>query len=124
MSTLWMIFLIVFGLLRRSFGRAGAGLGSRIGRRPTAKRPKVLDANPVRGMLLAAERGCWRRRGAVGGASRRWECRLLQGRIPGVGQVIDLSVIPSPPDGGMEFGATVRSAGSIRGGDLASNGGS
>jgi hypothetical protein len=67
MSTLWMIFLIVFGLLRRSFGRAGAGLGSRIGRRPTAKRPKVLDANPVRGMLLAAERGCWRRRGAVGG---------------------------------------------------------
>jgi hypothetical protein len=78
MSTLWMIFLIVFGLLRRSFGRAEAGLGSRIGRRPTAKRPKVLDANPVRGMLWAAERGCWRclpemgMSTAPGPDTRRW----------------------------------------------------
>jgi hypothetical protein len=34
-----------------------------------------------------------------------------------------VSVIPSPRRGGMEFGATARSAGSIRGGDHATDGG-
>jgi len=34
-----------------------------------------------------------------------------------------VSVIPSPRRGGMEFGATTRSAGSIRRGDHATDGG-
>src|SRR3954452_24476829 len=54
--------------------------------------------------------------GGVGGSSAG---------CPGARQVpVGLSVIPSPPVvGGMEFGATARSAGSISRGDLATGGG-
>jgi len=45
-----------FGVLRRVQGAPHLGLESRIGRRPTAERPKVLDAGPVRRMLAPAEK--------------------------------------------------------------------
>ena len=92
--------------------------GSRIGRRPTAERPEVLDVDPVRRRLVGAEK-----LGVVVLVLGVWGCRLLHGQSPrprtGRG---DLSVIPSPR-GGMEFGATGRSVRSFRSGDHAWGGG-
>src|SRR3954464_15862847 len=70
-------------------------------------------------MIFGAEKGL------VGPSSGGGGGGGSSGGCPGARQVpVGLSVIPSPPVvGGMEFGATARSAGSIRRGDLAMGGG-
>ena len=102
MSTPGLILL--FGFSGGFRARRIDGLGSRIGRRPTAERPKVLDANLVRRMLVSAEKDAETLSGVVG---------LLHRRCPGCRRCpYWVSVIPSPRPGGMECGATTRSAGS------------
>jgi hypothetical protein len=59
-------------------------------------------------MLLTAEKGCGVSPGGL-------ESRLLHGRIPGVGQVLACQSFLRRLLGGMEYGATARSVGSISG---------
>ena len=89
------------------------GLESRIGRRPTAERPKVLDAGPVWCMLAPAEKT----------QSPYWV--VVAFSIAGA-PAVDVALLGVSHSfaarGGMECGATARSARSIKRGDHASRG--
>ena len=96
------------------------GFRSRIGRRPTAERPKVLDGQP--GAAHAGPRG--EDADPLCGLAPLWICGgLLHRRWPRLWTLpYGVSVIPSPRPGGMECGATTRSAGQSARGDDASPG--
>jgi hypothetical protein len=90
------------------------GLESRIGRRPTAERPKVIDAGPARRMLAPAE--------------KTWELRygfVVAFSIAGA-PAVDVALLGVSHSfaarSGRECGATARSARSIKRGDHASRG--
>ncbi len=58
-----------FRFLRQVWARRAKASGSRIGRRPTAERPEVLDADAGRCMLFTAEKMGWFAPGVDGGWS-------------------------------------------------------
>jgi hypothetical protein len=82
-------FWIFFGGL---WTRPGEARGSRLGRSPTAERPKGLDAGVAGRTLWATEKVL-----GAGGLSWGVVGRVrLQRRVPGGGQAKGLPVIPSP----------------------------
>jgi len=114
--------IFLFGCSVWFWARRVEALGSRIGRRPTAERPEVLDANAARRTLFTAEKAGAVAPGAFGGggSSACSSVVVLGVDRPGERAVGHLFAAR----GGMEccdrgYGRT----GSIRGGDLATGGG-